>query len=148
MKMTEQEVRIAKASPIAGESPQDVRIEITGEPPEFHNMKEKDWHKKYDAFYNDQAATLGRALLESLPGATIDRLIVFLLTQKASYFRVPYVEPQEERRMGELLEACRPFVIVANSADGANGHEENWPLGGMTISNVRKLRDAYNKFLK
>lgn len=91
-------IQIKKAGPVAGESPHDVRIEISGEPPEFETLKEKDWRDQYDAFYKEQATTLGKALINTLPGGTLDRLIVFLLTQKASYFRVPYVEPHKVKK--------------------------------------------------
>lgn len=136
---------ITKAGAVAGNAPNDLLIEFSGKPPELEALKEKDWRDKYDAFYNEQAAALGKALINTLPGGTLDRLIVFLLTQKASYFRVPYVEPHEEARIGDLIEAIRPFIEIAKKTDDL---EDNCKIGGISVSTVRKLREVINKFLK
>lgn len=90
-------VKITKAGEVAGKAPADVVIEFTGAPPEFGNvtLPLSDFYKTANDYYEQQATQLGSALIETLPGGTLDRLICFLLRQKASYFRVPYVEPRE-----------------------------------------------------
>lgn len=99
-----------------------------------------------------------KALIETLPGGTIDRLLCYLLTQKANYFQVPYVAPKAEANMGELLEAVMPFIKFADYADeyekGYHNEKDTSDFMIMsavpetTFGDARRLRDAVNKFLK
>ena len=91
-------IKIAKAGEVAGKALADVSIELSGAPPAFEKRMDisgDDFYKVANDYYETQATELGRVLIETLPGGTLDRLICFLLRQKASYFRVPYVEPRE-----------------------------------------------------
>ena len=90
-------IKIAKASEVAGNAPPDVSIELSGAPPEFGDvtLPLNDFYGHANNWYELQATQLGSTLIETLPGGTLDRLICFLLRQKASYFRVPYVKPTE-----------------------------------------------------
>lgn len=47
------------------------------------------------ATYEKDAKTIANVLFASLPGGTIDRLLVEMLTRKASHFRVPYGTTEE-----------------------------------------------------
>jgi hypothetical protein len=89
---------IAKAGAIAGKAPQDILIQFSGEPPEYDDsLGWEELRKQSDTFFQSQAALLGKILIETLPGGTLDRLICYLLRQNASYFRVPYVEPKTQQ---------------------------------------------------
>lgn len=91
-------IKIVKAGEVAGNAPPDVSIELSGAPPEFEKLKAistADFYEGANNWYEAQATRLGSTLIETLPGGTPDRLICFLLRQKASYFRVPYVKPTE-----------------------------------------------------
>lgn len=90
-------IKVVKAGEVAGNAPSDVLIEISGAPPEFEyvGLTIHDFYRGANDWYEAQATHLGSTLIETLPGGTLDRLICFLLRQKASYFRVPYVKPTE-----------------------------------------------------
>lgn len=88
-------IRIIKAGEVGGNAPADLAIEFSGEPPKFEELSWPELKEKANEWYEKQAVALGSELIKTLPGGTLDRLICFLLRQKASYFRVPYVEPKE-----------------------------------------------------
>jgi hypothetical protein len=50
----------------------------------------------YD-FYQKEARRLATVLIETLPGGTLDQLIVYLLERKASLLRVPTLKPDKEK---------------------------------------------------
>ena len=80
--MSEKILVISKAGPIADQQIDDVKIVITGCPPNFADLKEQG------LFYDNDAEDLAEKLINSLPGGTLDRLTAKLLMHKASLFRV------------------------------------------------------------
>jgi len=52
----------------------------------------KDYLKKYDEMFNDEAQKLFDALCETLPGGTLDMLLIKLLEKKKSYFIIPFLK--------------------------------------------------------
>ena len=79
-------VQIALAQPIGDQSIEPVTIQIAATVPQFRTLEDAA------DFYRIQAKTLASALT-ALPGGTFDRLLIELLTRKASYFRVPWDKP-------------------------------------------------------
>ncbi len=111
-------IAIVKAGPIANNAPEDLTIEFSGEPPKHENLKWPEMMPVANAWFEKQAATLGSALINTLPGGTLDRLICFMLRQKASYFRVPYVEPTKERHINQRRQVdLRPYLERMKKAD-------------------------------
>ncbi len=83
---TEQTITVSKAGPVSGRYLPDITIRLEGEPPDLNGL---DWAAAYDRFYRGEASRLAEALVRSLPGGTLDRLLVCLLDHKASLLRVP-----------------------------------------------------------
>lgn len=76
-------VIVHKAIPTGGPTP-DLIVSASDEIPPFKTLEEQD------AFCGEEAKELEEALLHTLPGATYDRLLVFMLQRKTSHFRVLY----------------------------------------------------------
>lgn len=75
---------VSKADPVGGTPVPDIRIEITGRLPTWGSLEE------WDASCDEQARRIEQALVVSLPGGVYDRLLIRLLTRKASHFRVAH----------------------------------------------------------
>ena len=84
-------ITIAKASPLRGQTIEDVTITITGEPPKFAG---DDWQEQAHLWHECEAADIVNALRDSLPGGTLDAILAELLIHRASLLRVAY-GPQE-----------------------------------------------------
>ncbi len=83
-------VRIYKASRTVDPVP-GVIIEIVEAIPDPHPTEHTDeLLRECERIYDTQATALANALMGSLPGGTLDRLIAILLQRKASFFRVPW----------------------------------------------------------
>lgn len=79
-------VKLAKAAPVGKTlTVVDTVIMIDSEITEFGPT----WLGDAADFYEDQAAMLVDALIQSLPGGTLDRVLIRLMEHKASLFRVP-----------------------------------------------------------
>lgn len=78
------EIEIWKAQPLGNRQVSNVRLRIEQSLPEQSSLA------KADAVFRSQAITIADALMDSLPGGTLDRLIAILLERKASHFVVPY----------------------------------------------------------
>jgi|SRR6185295_17039740 len=77
------------ATPLRTEGVPRLAIESSGHPPDFD----------YDALqsgkvrehYQEQAARIVQAMLQTLPGGLVDQVMVALMQNRASMFRVPFV---------------------------------------------------------
>ncbi len=79
-----------KALAVGDQEIEDLTIELVEGTPEFHGP---GWEAVYREHYDGQAATLVDALVATLPGATLDRVVYLLLKRSASLHRVRW--PQE-----------------------------------------------------
>jgi len=61
--------------------------DIDKRPPFADGSKGIEWVQEADLFYSKEAVAIARALYETLPMATMDRLIFQLLSQKLSYYK-------------------------------------------------------------
>lgn len=82
-----QVVNIKKAGAIGTDVREDTQINIAGEPPQFRG---EGWEQNAREFYQAEGKALANAIFDSLPGGTIDQLILEMLTRRASMFRVPF----------------------------------------------------------
>ncbi len=85
-------VTISKALPTVGEV-QPVLIRIEAEMPDCINEYKghhRDWMKAHDEFYTAEAVKIVDAMQQSLPQATLDRILVELCGRTASLYRVPF----------------------------------------------------------
>jgi hypothetical protein len=80
---------LCKADPVGDQEIESVTIIIDEKIPKI-DFKNDDWRHKYNIFYDKEAEELFQVLINSLPGATIDRLLIKLLQQRASLFRVTF----------------------------------------------------------
>ncbi len=85
--MSEKVVDIFCAQPIGDEEASDITIHIHTPVPHVDDVP--DYIKAYRAMYMEQAEKLAKALCDSLPGGTIDALLVDLLDRKRSCFVIP-----------------------------------------------------------
>ena len=67
----------------------DLTIMFTGKPPSFDSLSEAG------RFYEAEANKLAEAMLYTLPGGIVDRLIAALFERRASLFRVPFFDSDE-----------------------------------------------------
>ena len=79
-------VLIAKATGYANPVP-GVVIDISDAIPAFDG---DGWEERSREFYQEQGRAMCDAMMRTLPGGTLDELLVALLTRKASFFRVSY----------------------------------------------------------
>ena len=89
---------ITKAGAVGNQLILDAEIIISGEPPRHDKLPYSENMKKSDEWFQAQAESLGELLIKTLPGGTLDRLICFLLRQKASHFIVSY-RPEEKEML-------------------------------------------------
>jgi len=84
--LAEQTVHILRAQPIAGHGGVPTHIHIAREiPPVEHFAQLKDaW-----VLYQAEGQRLADALYDSLPGGTLDQLLLQLLQRRASLFHLP-----------------------------------------------------------
>jgi len=73
-------IAVSKAAGLRIDSPEDVTILISGEPPDF---KPPDVLHKAEAFHQTQAEILVEALVESLPNGTLSRVTSLLMKREA-----------------------------------------------------------------
>lgn len=74
-------INIRTAEPLGDKEPEPTTIIIGGRPPDFENLEvARGW-------YALQGQKLFAALRNSLPGGTIDQLLIELLEHKASLYR-------------------------------------------------------------
>lgn len=81
-------VTIHKASSHGFSAPPDLMIEAKEEFPDF--TREEYFAGKSAELHKTDAEALGRAIIGTLPGGTIDRLLVFLLEHQVSLLRVKH----------------------------------------------------------
>ncbi len=81
--MAQPVITIAAAEPITQDDPViDVTIRIEGRPPRHADLRDAE------AWYAQEARTLSKALVDSLPGGTLHALLVELLKHKVSLLAV------------------------------------------------------------
>lgn len=56
------------------------------------------WSEANYAFYREQAGEIINRLVRSLPGGVIDQILIELMRQKASHFKVPFVETKPDAK--------------------------------------------------
>lgn len=78
-------IKICMAEPLGGNSPIPVIIEITDKLPKFQSAEV--FLAAADSFYQDQAEQICKALHESLPQGTFDRLWIELARIKTTLYR-------------------------------------------------------------
>jgi len=86
------EIKIYKAQPIEDKKAESINIIIDKEIPNIEDMA-LDGRFSYNVarkIYKNQGEMIGNALYNSLPGGTIDELLIFLLEKKASFFKVRF----------------------------------------------------------
>lgn len=76
----------------------DMRIEATEPIPDLPGDSGKigeirEWEKSHRDRYSQQGKAIVTAMLASLPGGTIDAVLLHLLEHRANIFRVPYADP-------------------------------------------------------
>lgn len=87
--MSEKTVNIYCAHPTGKESIPTVTIQIY-EPVPSDNVPGPNWEKELRVMYTKEGHALADALCFSLPGGTIDALLIELLEPKRTLFRVPF----------------------------------------------------------
>lgn len=70
--------------------PSACTIEISEQLPDLRNSEHKEWLKESDDRFNEQAEMLLEALIEHLPGGTLDRLTAKLLAYKSTHFVISH----------------------------------------------------------
>lgn len=73
-------IRAAHFDPLGGTETDGIIIEITEKLPELKTLSEAD------AFHNDQAAAIVAALYETLPQATLNRVVVELMKRIVGHY--------------------------------------------------------------
>ena len=81
--MPSREIIVCKANGLQGETVPDVKINIIEDLPDLNLEDDKELNK----FYTTQAERIVRALLASLPAATVDRLFYAIMREKLSLYR-------------------------------------------------------------
>lgn len=66
----------------------DTLITIAGRPPKFEAVKQDDFYKAAQKFYEAQARELCETLINSLPGGTVHQLTIKLLEHRTNLLRV------------------------------------------------------------
>jgi hypothetical protein len=85
------EIKIYKAQSIGDKKAESVTIIIETEIPDINkDISLNGFYEKAHKLYKDQAESLGNALYNSLPGGTLDKLLIFFLEKKASLFKVRF----------------------------------------------------------
>lgn len=86
---------------IEGVEVEDLHLEATEVAPDLCAMN--DWEREWSTFYQVQAESIVDALRRSLPGGTLDRILVLMLVRAQSIFAVPtWADPVEKPK--EALE--------------------------------------------
>jgi hypothetical protein len=87
-------ITVHRASPVADQVIPEVTVIVATDVPELPPMSSGQTVQESLAtlatLYQQDAIAIARALRDSLPGGTFDRLVCELLTMKASHFRVPW----------------------------------------------------------
>ena len=95
-------VHVFCAQPLGDEVASDTTIRIHVEVPEMGI--ERGWEQAYRDMYRRQATKLKEALVGSLPGGTVDALLVALLDHKRCLLAVPmFGKTETEEGGGEEL---------------------------------------------
>jgi len=85
------EIKIYKAQSVGDKKAESVTIIIETEIPDINkDISLNGFYEEAHKLYKDQAKSLGNALYNSLPGATIDELLIFFLEKEASVLKVRF----------------------------------------------------------
>lgn len=91
MRQEPQNISIHKASAIGDQSVPDLLVSATEAFPELQSSLDAS------VLHQRNAEKIGEAIVKSLPGGTIDRLLIFLLEHRASVLRVAYKAAYESQ---------------------------------------------------
>ncbi len=112
---------ITKAIPTAGK-PEDLTIEFAGSPP----TQRAALAQMANFFYQFEAGMLCDALVNTLPGGTLDALLRKLLEYRASLLAVPFFTPPA-KPLAPKIEPCpvcqQPHVVWCKP--DAPGHDHD-----------------------
>ena len=109
-------IRLSKAEPLAEQAVPDLFIEVTLPVPPSTGFADQR------QVYCEQAGLLATTLLGSLPGGTIDALLIALLESRASVLRIPYAslgrtaQPPNVERLKENDALALECVLFAAEA--------------------------------
>ncbi len=81
-------IRIYKADGFPGKPVEGCEISITYSLPAFDDVAFRSGEPAQVS--KKEAESIFQALKDNLPGATFDQLLVFMLQEKASHFRISY----------------------------------------------------------
>lgn len=82
-------MKIYIASPIRNQEVPALKLEATEPVPSMlPNLESATWTDAFRTFYAEQAKVIADALFASLPGGTVDALLVEFLDRKRSLLRV------------------------------------------------------------
>ena len=87
------EIRVHKAGPYHSKEIESLVIRIE------ETLLDRHWSARVEQVTEDyirDAKILADALLETLPGGTMDQLLCELLKRRASLFQVPFFEKEKE----------------------------------------------------
>lgn len=132
------EISIFRARPIGEVPVPDVRITIKDAIEESGSL---DCAR---SLYRAQGEQLADAFMRSLPGGTVDALVLALLERKVSLFRVPFQEGSyldNRRRVRVLRDICDGNVVWIKASEICVLHEEN-AYGAPHVSIVTTPRGA------
>ena len=91
------ELNVSQATPIGDQQIDEGILRVVATPiPQFVGP-ENEWRPRYEQFYNLQAASV-MCILELLPGGTLDRVLIRLLTRYASLHTIPWGAESEPAR--------------------------------------------------
>jgi hypothetical protein len=108
-------IRIAKAGETSVRKPEGVVINVTDELPKVtYDILARVPESNSQGFFDQQALELNRALIDNLPGGTLNRLLAIMMYELSCDLRVAWrVEPVKqdaEPINAELLAVARSLV--------------------------------------
>lgn len=89
------EVVVQRAHDGGADVPEETVIRIG--PETFPEFDVKVWRASAWVLHRKNAVAIVNALVESLPGGTIDHLLTYLLERKVGYLTVPLPRPHAEK---------------------------------------------------
>lgn len=135
-------VRVARARPNPGECVRPVRIEVSGDMPEFTPAT---WRDEARSRYNADGRAVVEALLGSLPGGTVDAVEFSLLQERASLLSVRRLavdtETADAKVYADALESSlrREHAMRSTLTDAQNAASR---LHNEKAAVTRELRNA------
>lgn len=138
-------MKIYKASSVGAEAVPDLELRATETAPEIGPII--SWEEAYRRFYYVQGVEIVRQLRASLPGGTIDGILLALLESKASLLRVPDPEPKKRPRAkpdGEPhVSVNREFRLIFDDEDWADDAPSKEEVLGL-VETIKTIRGVFS----